>query len=47
MLEVFGLEEERFRFEWVSASEGPRFTKIAEEMTKTLKELEPNPYRNE
>ncbi len=46
LLEDFGLEEERFRLEWISASEGPKFARIAEEMTKTLRELGPNPYRN-
>ncbi|GAF79167.1 unnamed protein product [marine sediment metagenome] len=46
MLEDFGLEEERFRLEWISASEGPKFVKIAEEMTKALKELGPNPYKS-
>ena len=46
LLEDFGLEEERFRLEWVSASEGPKFAKIAEEMTITLKELGPSPYRS-
>ncbi len=46
MLEDFGLEEERFRLEWISASEGPKFAEIAEEMTKTLKELGPNPYKS-
>ena len=46
LLEDFGLEEERFRLEWVSASEGPKFAKIAEEMTETLKDLGPSPYRS-
>jgi len=46
MLGDFGLEEERFRLEWISASEGHKFAKIAEEMTKTLKKLSPNPYKN-
>ncbi len=46
MLEDFGLEEERFRLEWISASEGPKFVEVAEEMTKTLKELGPNPYKS-
>jgi F420-non-reducing hydrogenase iron-sulfur subunit len=44
MLEDFGLEAERFRLEWISASEGPKFAEVAKEMTKTLKELGPNPY---
>jgi len=46
MLEDFGLEEERFRLEWISASEGPKFVGVAQEMTKTLKELGPNPYKS-
>ena len=46
MLEDFGLEAERFRLEWISASEGPKFVEVAEEMTKTLKELGPNPYKS-
>ena len=46
LLEDFGLEEERFRLEWISASEGPKFAKIAQEMTETLKGLGPSPYRS-
>jgi len=45
MLEDFGLEYERFRLEWVSASEGPRFAQLATEMTGTLRELGPSPYK--
>lgn len=45
MLEDFGLEPERFRLEWVSASEGTRFAQIATEMVDTLRELGPNPYK--
>jgi F420-non-reducing hydrogenase iron-sulfur subunit len=44
MMEDFGLEAERFRLEWISASEGPKFVQVATEMTQTLKELGPNPY---
>ena len=47
MLEDFGLEDERFRLEWISASEGPKFARIAGEMTETLKALGPSPYRSE
>ena len=46
MLEDFGLEAERFRLEWISASEGPKFVDVANEMTKTLKKLGPNPYKS-
>ena len=45
MLEDFGLEEGRFRLEWVSASEGPKFAKVAKEFTEQIKKLGPSPYR--
>lgn len=44
MLEDFGLEPERFRLEWVSASEGEKFARIVREMVEALKELGPSPY---
>jgi F420-non-reducing hydrogenase iron-sulfur subunit len=44
LLEDFGLEEERFRLEWVSASEGPKFARVMKEMVDTVKELGPSPY---
>ncbi len=45
MLEDFGLEPERFRLEWVSASEGPRFAKVVTEMVDNIKALGPSPFR--
>jgi len=45
MLEDFGLEPERFRLEWVSASEGPRFAQVATEMVEQVKSVGPNPYK--
>jgi F420-non-reducing hydrogenase iron-sulfur subunit len=45
LLEDFGLEPERFRLEWVSASEGPRFAEVMREMTQTIRELGPSPYK--
>ncbi|KPL25423.1 MAG: methyl-viologen-reducing hydrogenase subunit delta [Phycisphaerae bacterium SM1_79] len=45
MLEDFGLEPERFRLEWVSASEGPRFAEVVREMTETVRSLGPSPYK--
>lgn len=45
LLEDFGLEPERFRLEWVSASEGARFAQIAREMVEQLEALGPNPNR--
>ncbi len=44
MLEDFGLEDERFRLEWISASEGPRFALIMRELVETITELGPSPY---
>jgi len=44
MLEDFGLEPERFRLEWVSASEGPRFAQVMREMVEAIKALGPSPY---
>jgi len=45
MLEDFGLEPERFRLEWVSASEGPRFAQVATEMVEQVRAVGPSPYR--
>ena len=45
MLEDFGIETERFRLEWVSAAEGPRFAQVVGEFTEQIKALGPSPYR--
>ena len=45
MLEDFGIEPERFRLEWVSASEGPRFAEVVREMTEAVRELGPSMYK--
>lgn len=45
MLEDFGIEAERFRLEWVSASEGQRFQQIITEMTEQIKKLGPSSYK--
>ena len=45
MLMDFGLEPERFKLEWVSASEGDKFAKVVTEMVQKLKELGPSPYK--
>lgn len=45
MLEDFGLEPERFRLEWVSASEGDKFAQVVKEMVEALKGLGPSPYK--
>jgi F420-non-reducing hydrogenase iron-sulfur subunit len=45
MLQDFGIEEERYRLEWVSASEGPRFAQVVTEMTEQIRQLGPSPYK--
>ena len=40
MITQFGIEPERVRLEWVSASEGMKFKEVVEEMTNELKDLE-------
>ncbi len=41
MLAQFGIEDERVRLDWVSASEGDRFAKIINEMTEQVRKLGP------
>jgi len=41
MLAQLGIEEERVRLDWVSASEGDRFAAIIKEMTEQIKKLGP------
>ena len=44
LLAQMGVEEERLRLEWVSASEGDRFATIVDEMTETIRKL--GPFKN-
>jgi len=46
-LEQLGLESERLRLEWVSASEGERFAEIVKDMTEEVRKLGPSPLRTE
>ncbi len=41
LLSAFGIEPERLRLEWVSASEGARFAQVVTDFTNTIKELGP------
>ena len=41
LLDQFGIEQDRVRLEWISASEGEKFAKVVEDMTNSLKELGP------
>ena len=44
-MESLGLEPERFRFEWISASEGARFASVVTEFTEEIKRMGPSPLR--
>jgi F420-non-reducing hydrogenase iron-sulfur subunit len=41
VLNQFGFEDDRVHLEWVSASEGERFAKVADEFIKKIKALGP------
>ena len=45
LLPQFGIEPERLRIEWVSASEGDRFATVVKDMTEEIKKLGPSPLR--
>jgi len=46
MLSQLGIEDERLRLEWVSASEGGRFASITNEMTGQIRKLGSFSHRN-
>ncbi len=41
MLSQLGIEEDRLRLEWISASEPEKFRQVADEMTARMKQLGP------
>lgn len=44
MMQDFGIEEPRFRLEWVSASEAPRFAQVIAGMVSEVKALGPSAF---
>ncbi|MBS7632828.1 hydrogenase iron-sulfur subunit [Candidatus Bathyarchaeota archaeon] len=44
-LAEFGIEPERLRLEWISASEGDKFATVVRDMTEQIKKLGPNPFK--
>ncbi len=46
VLSQLGIEPERLRLEWISASEGEKFAAVVKDMVAKLKELGPNPMAN-
>jgi F420-non-reducing hydrogenase iron-sulfur subunit len=45
VLEQFGIEPERVRLEWISASEGDKFAMVVKDMVEQIKKLGPNPLK--
>jgi len=45
LLSQFGIEPDRLRLEWISASEGARFAEIVSEFTQAIQSMGPNPLR--
>ena len=45
VLEQFGIEPERVRLEWISASEGDKFAMVVKDMVGQIKKLGPNPLK--
>jgi F420-non-reducing hydrogenase iron-sulfur subunit len=47
VLEQFGIEADRVRLEWVSASEGQRFAEVVADMTSKVRKLGPLKWAGE
>jgi F420-non-reducing hydrogenase iron-sulfur subunit len=47
MVEVMGLEKERFRLVWCSSAEADRFAAAVRQMSETVRALGPSPYRGD
>jgi F420-non-reducing hydrogenase iron-sulfur subunit len=44
-VESIGIEPERVKLEWISASEGGKFAALIRETTEEIRQLGPNPFR--
>jgi len=45
LLGAIGIDQDRLRLEWISASEGPKVAETVKSFTQTIKELGPSPLR--
>jgi F420-non-reducing hydrogenase iron-sulfur subunit len=45
LLKDFGIEPERLRLEWISASEGDKFAAVVRDMVEQIKKLGPSPLK--
>jgi F420-non-reducing hydrogenase iron-sulfur subunit len=46
LMQQAGLESERLRLEWISASEGSKLAEVVKDYVRVLKKLGPNPIKN-
>ena len=47
VFETLGLESERLRLSWISASEGPKFARVCTEFTEKIQSMGENPTKKE
>ncbi|OQX56680.1 MAG: methyl-viologen-reducing hydrogenase subunit delta [Candidatus Cloacimonas sp. 4484_209] len=47
VMETLGLESERLRLSWISASEGQRFADVVTQFTQEIARMGPNPVKQE
>lgn len=45
ILKVLGLEERRVRLEWISASEGAKFSSVTSEFVEEISSMGPSPFK--
>ncbi len=47
LMKQLGVNEKRLKLEWISAAEGEKFARVITEFTKELKDIGPNPMKQE
>lgn len=47
LLKVIGVERDRLRLEWISASEGKKFSEVIDDFVDDIRELGPNPIKED
>ena len=45
VVQMLGIDSERVRLEWISASEGGKFAALIRDMTNDIRKLGPSPFR--
>jgi F420-non-reducing hydrogenase iron-sulfur subunit len=47
LIKILGINKERLRLEWISASEGARFAEVIKEFSATLNDLPQTPFKED